>query len=74
MVVVFFVVMKEWENIYEFGGGFLFVEDCLSWMMFVMIIKEFGCVECNLFIFVIIGLVVLFIGLFGIVWGIMNFF
>ncbi len=74
MAVVFSAAMKEWENIYEFGGGSLPVEDRLSRTMSVTITKELGRIERNLPTLATIGSVAPFIGLFGTVWGIMNSF
>lgn len=75
MVVLFVVVMWEWKCSYE---GVCFVigsfQQCIDWVMDVIIQCEVEWFESCLLILVIVGFVVLFIGLFGIVWGIMIVF
>lgn len=68
---IFLVGMIEWWCSYCDDGGLIVgVILCIDWVMNVVINCESDWLNSGLLFLVIVGLIVFFIGLFGMVWGI----
>lgn len=74
MGYIFCVGFKEFVCLCKSNINVNVVVDGIYWVMCVVLFCEVDNFESCLLFFVIVGFISFYIGLFGIVWGIMNVF